>query len=322
MRAINVGLTGLALVVGAGLAWAQDEVAPDEYESAPAADYAADEGYVEESGGDEFAAEDFASEDTGGAPSAPEEESPLAKLNWISGPTEVKVGDRAVLTVPSGYVFLDQGETTKFQELAENPTSGKENLIAPDDLRWFGLFEFDEIGYVKDDEEIDADALLESLKEGSKAGNEERRKRGWAELTITGWRIKPRYDGETQRLEWAVNAESENIPVVNFNTRLLGRKGVTAATLVADPSALDAAIGEFKGVLTGYEYRDGERYADVQEGDQMAEYGLAALIAGGGAAIAAKTGLLKSLWKILAAAGIAIAAFVGKLFKGRKSQDS
>ncbi len=327
MRAIHMGLAAIIWLAGSSPARAQEGVAPEEYDSAPADEYPADQNYAEESGGDgfvddEFPADDFAAEDTRAVPSAPDEESPLAKLNWISGPTEVEVGDRAVLTVPSGYVFLDQGETTKFQELAENPTSGKENLIAPDDLRWFGLFEFEEIGYVKDDEEIDADTLLESLKEGSEAGNEERRKRGWAELTITGWRIKPRYDGNTQRLEWAIDAESENIPVVNFNTRLLGRKGVTAATLVADPEALDAAIGEFKDVLTGYEYLDGERYADVQEGDHMAEYGLAALIAGGGAAIAAKSGLLKSLWKILAAAGVAIAAFLGKMFKGRKSQDS
>ncbi len=117
---------------------------------------------------------------------------------------------------------------------------------------------------------------------------------------------------------WAIEAVSENLPVVNFNTRLLGRRGVTAATLVADPENLDAAVAEFKQVLTGFNYQDGETYADVQEGDKMAEYGLAALIAGGGAAIAAKSGLLKGLWKFIAAAGIAVAAWLGKIFKGKK----
>lgn len=252
----------------------------------------------------------------------PQESHPLAKLDWVVGPTTVDLGSRASLVVPEGFLFLNQSETRKFQEMAENPTSGKETLIAPDDLRWFGLFEFDPVGYVKDDEEIDADDLLESLKAGTEQGNEERRKRGWAELTITGWRFEPRYDQATQRLEWAINAVSENEPIVNFNTRLLGRKGVTAATLVADPAQLDAAVTEFKDILTGYEYSEGERYADVQEGDHMAEYGLAALIAGGGAAVAAKSGLLKSLWKILVAAGVAVAAFAGKFFKGKKQQDA
>ena len=247
-----------------------------------------------------------------------EETHPLAELDWVVGPTEVKVGRHAQLAVPDGFMFLDPKETARFQELVENPTNGRESLIAPDDLRWFGLFDFEEIGYVKDDEEINAGDLLESVKQGTKIGNEERRKRGWAELTITGWRFEPRYDAETQRLEWAIEAVSENLPVVNFNTRLLGRRGVTSATLVADPESLDAAVSEFKQVLTGFDYNEGEAYADVREGDKMAEYGLAALIAGGGAAIAAKSGLLKGLWKVLAAAGVAIAAWVVKIIKGKK----
>lgn len=257
-----------------------------------------------------------------GGDTAAEEPHPLSQLGWIVGPTEVEVGQHAKLSVPEGYLFLHPGETAKFQELIENPTSGRESLIAPDDLRWFGLFEFDDIGFVKDDEEIDAEALLDSIKEGTQAGNRERRERGWAELHITGWRFAPRYDQGTNRLEWAIDAVSEDQPVVNFNTRLLGRKGVTSATLVADPATLDAAVGEFKGILTGFEYLAGERYADVQEGDRMAEYGLAALIAGGGAAVAAKSGLLKSLWKVLVAAGAAVAVWLGKLFKGRKQQDA
>lgn len=251
-----------------------------------------------------------------------EEPHPLSQLDWIVGPTEVEVGSFARLSVPAGYMFLHPEETAKFQEFVENPTSGRESLIAPDDLRWFGLFEFDDIGYVKDDEQIESDALLDSIKEGTKFGNEERRKRGWAELQITGWRFEPRYDTATNRLEWAIEAVSENLPVVNFNTRLLGRKGVTSATLVADPEALDAAVAEFKDVLTGFDYLAGERYADVQEGDRMAEYGLAALIAGGGAAVAAKSGLLKSLWKVLAAAGAAVAVWLGKIFRSRKQQDA
>jgi uncharacterized membrane-anchored protein len=251
-----------------------------------------------------------------------EEPHPLSLLDWVIGPTEVEMGSQAKLSVPEGFMFLHPGETAKFQEFTENPSSGRESLIAPDDLRWFGLFEFDDIGYVKDDEEIDAGDLLDSIKEGTKLGNEERRKRGWAELQITGWRFEPRYDTSANRLEWAIEAVSEGQPVVNYNTRLLGRKGVTSATLVADPQALDAAVGEFKDVLTGFEYAAGERYADVQEGDRMAEYGLAALIAGGGAAVAAKSGLLKGLWKVLAAAGVAVAAWLAKVFKGKKQQDA
>ncbi|MGH6891371.1 MAG: DUF2167 domain-containing protein [Dongiaceae bacterium] len=295
MRASVFGAAGLLLVTG--LAFGQEAADPESMEAEADQRVPFDEAAVEEP-------------------------HPLSQLDWVVGPTDVEIGRQARLAVPEGFMFLNPQETAKFQELIENPTSGRESLIAPDDLRWFGLFAFDDVGYVKDDEDIDADELLDSVKEGTEYANEERRKKGWAELHITGWRFEPRYDSSTQRLEWAIDAVSENQPVVNFNTRLLGRKGVTAATLVAEPATLDAAVAEFKDILTGFEYVAGERYADVQEGDHMAEYGLAALIAGGGAAVAAKSGLLKSLWKVLAVAGVAVAAWFGKFFKGKKQQDA
>jgi uncharacterized membrane-anchored protein len=263
----------------------------------------------------------LAAQETVDPGTAQEEVHPLAKLHWVIGPTDVKVGKNATLSVPEGFMFLDPRETAKFQEIVQNPANGRESLIAPDDLHWFGLFEFEDIGYVKDDEEIDADAVLDSVKEGTEQANKERKKRGWAPLNITGWHFKPRYDSATQRLEWAIAAESEGEAVVNVNTRLLGRKGVTSATLVAGPDTLDAAFAEFKDVLEGFQYNAGERYADVQEGDHMAEYGLAALIAGGGAAVAAKSGLLKGLWKFILVGAAGLAAWARKLF-GKKKQDA
>lgn len=295
MRAIGIGLAAGLWLSFSGFAAAQDAVEPD-----PQARSATEGQHAEE------------------AAAGPDQPNPFAELDWVVGPTVAEVGKYSRLTVPDGYVFLDPENTARFQELMENPSSGRQSLIAPADIHWFGLLDFDESGYVKDDEEINADDVLDSIKAGTEAGNEERRKRGWVELTVTGWRFEPRYDAETQRLEWAVEAEAAGEPVVNFNTRLLGRRGVTSATLVADAAALDPAVDEFKEVLTGFDYNEGEAYADVQEGDKMAEYGLAALIAGGGAAIAAKSGLLKGLWKFIAAAGIAVAAWLGKFFMGKK----
>lgn len=248
-----------------------------------------------------------------------EEANPIAALDWIVGPTQVDVAGRAQLTIPEGYVYLEPRETAQFQELIQNPSNGLESMIAPEDLTWFGLFEFEPVGYVRDDDEIDAAALLDSVREGTAQSNVERRKRGWDELTIVGWQYQPRYDEATNRLEWAIIGESAGEQSVNFNTRLLGRKGVTSAVLVAAPEDLEMATIAFKGVLDGFEYRSGERYADVQEGDQIAKYGLAALIAGGGAAAAAKAGLFKSAGKFLAVIGVAALAGIRALF-GRKQQ--
>ena len=129
------------------------------------------------------------------APFAPAEgDDPLGKLQWIEGPADVTVAGQATLRVPEGYVYLEPAETVKFQELVQNPSNGRESMIAPADLHWFGIFEFDELGFVKDDEKIDAGEILASIRSGTEASNEERRKRGWNELHVVGWKFEPRYD--------------------------------------------------------------------------------------------------------------------------------
>jgi uncharacterized membrane-anchored protein len=254
--------------------------------------------------------------------SAAAQEHPLSKLDWQIGPAKVAAGNNATLDLPEGYVFLDAPNTDKFMEITQNTSDGRSYTFAPNDLRWFALLQFEETGYVKDDEQIDADALLESVRTGTERGNKERRARGWPEMHVTGWRFKPRYDKETNRLEWAIDAQSAGEPVTNFNTRILGRRGVTSVVLVDDPSRLDSSIPEFKAVLAGYTFNEGERYAEFKPGDKVAAYGLAALVAGGAAAAAAKSGLLKGLWKFLLVGGAALLAGVRALFKRKNSQQT
>ena len=89
----------------------------------------------------------------------------LKKLAWQNGPTEGAVAGKASLKVPKGYVFLDEQNTKRFLELNGNPPDDRHYLIAPKSLSWFTVFSFNSSGYIKDDEKIDPDDLLKSLKE-------------------------------------------------------------------------------------------------------------------------------------------------------------
>ncbi|MGQ9663507.1 MAG: hypothetical protein ACUVWX_14435 [Kiritimatiellia bacterium] len=51
----------------------------------------------------------------------------------------------------------------------------------------------------------------------------------------------------------------------------------------------------------------------------MAKYGLSALVTGGAAAVAVKTGLFKWVWKVLVAVFLASVAFLKKLFSRNKA---
>jgi uncharacterized membrane-anchored protein len=86
---------------------------------------------------------------------------------------------------------------------------------------------------------------------------------------------------------------------VNYTIRLLGRTGVMNAVLVSSPSSLDNDIKAFKASLGNFSFTQGQRYSEFRAGDKVAEYGLAALIVGGAAAAAAKSGAFKAFGKFI-----------------------
>jgi uncharacterized membrane-anchored protein len=248
----------------------------------------------------------------------------LQKLAWQKGPGEGAIGARAKIKIPQGYAFLDDGNTRRFLELMGNPPRDNHYLIAPSNLDWFAVFSFDPVGYVKDDEKIDADALLDSLKKGDAAGNEERKRFGMEPIYTDGWHVPPHYDAATKRLEWGMRLRDGKGGVhVNYTSRLLGRTGVMSAVLVSSPQTLAEDMKAFNGALGGYEFSAGEKYAEFKSGDRIAEYGLGALVLGGAAAAAAKAGWLKFLgkfWVLIVAAFAAAWGFVKRLFFGRKPE--
>jgi uncharacterized membrane-anchored protein len=251
-------------------------------------------------------------------------------IDWQAGPGSGQIGGVAKIRIPEGYRFAGRDGVRRFLELTENPVSGKELgvLVPPEDSgeMWFVIFEFNSIGYVKDDEknDLDAKAILESIKTGTEHSNEERRKRGWATMDILGWYTPPRYDPVTNNLTWAIRGSSEGDEVVNYSVRLLGRKGVMDVDLVLNPTQVAGTLPEFDELMNGFEFTSGNRYAEFLPGDKVAQYGLTALVAGGAGAALAKSGLLAKMWKVLVFGAIAaFAAFkrvFGSLF-GKKPAD-
>jgi len=251
----------------------------------------------------------------------------LSALAWVKGPASVPLQGNATLAVPEGYVFLDAANTDKFLELNQNIPGGNEVMIAPADLHWSAYFSFEDDGYVKDDEKIDAAALLKAMQEGTEEANKERRRRGWNELHVRDWAVPPAYNTDNKRLEWATLLESDSGRSVNFSTKVLGRRGHTSVILATGVEDLAGSRPELEQVLAGYTFNEGDRYADWVPGDKVAEYGLAALVLGGAAAIATKKGFwavlggfLAAGWKFAAAGAVALAAGLRRFF-GRKADD-
>jgi uncharacterized membrane-anchored protein len=244
------------------------------------------------------------------------------KLDWIPGPKTVDLGSVAQLNVPEGYVFLDAKDTRTLQEAMGNVPNGTEvGLVAPasDDESWFVVFDYDAVGHVKDDEKdkIDADGILKGIREGTEKANKVRKEKGISGIHVVGWQQPPTYDERTHNLTWGIlGRDDDGGRVVNFNLRLLGREGFVSATLVEDADKIAAARPYLDTILGAFSFKQGNRYAEYRPGDKLAKYGLAALVAGGAGAVAAKTGLLAGLFKILAKGGKAIVLLIVALVAG------
>lgn len=208
-------------------------------------------------------------------------------------------------------------------------------MIFPSDVSplseggWGVVITYDEDGYVKDDdaETINYDELLQEMKEGAAEANKERAEQGYPALDVIGWAAPPRYDRATHKLYWAkeLSFGGEPAHTLNYNIRVLGRRGVLVLNAVAGMNQLPAVERSMQNVLGFVEFSEGHRYADFTPGaDKIAAYGIGALVAG---KVAAKVGLFKVIVgfilagkKFLIIGLIAAAGLLKKVFSRKSSE--
>jgi len=100
-------------------------------------------------------------------------------------------------------------------------------------------------------------------------------------MTLVGWAERPSYDKANHKLYWAkeLKAEGSQQDSLNYNIRVLGRKGVLVLNAVAGMDQIAKIRTEMKQVTAFSEFTDGNRYADFDSHtDKTAEYGIAALV--------------------------------------------
>lgn len=266
---------------------------------------------------------------------APEELPPGVK----PGPVKVDLGHELSLDVPEEHLFLDKPVAAKMLE--QNGSFHHDNLLGivvskDENAPWFVVIRYEDEGYIKDDEELDAQEILDAIKEGQEEANQERVERGFKALRIGDWTEAPHYDRTQHHLVWALNASTDDGTSVNYNTRVLGRRGYVSLNLVVDPENLEQSKPHAVKLLQSTTFNQGARYADFQEGtDKVAEYGLAGIVLGGaglGAAKLVKVGLLAKAGKFLLAILIAgkkaivlvvlgLAVLLKKIFGGKSSNN-
>ncbi len=239
----------------------------------------------------------------------------------------------ATLQVPEQFYYLNPADTQKvLVEVWGNPP-GQEKLgmLFPaeqtpfDNEVWGVTIDYEEEGYVsdKDADDIDYDELLESMQEETEAASLERIEQGYEGIKLVGWASPPFYDKTSHKMHWAKEikfGDGERVNTLNYNIRVLGRKGVLVLNFIADMSQKELIEQQLSRVMAMSEFNQGSRYDEFDPDiDQVAAYGLGALVAG---KVAAKAGLFAAALIFLKKFGviifIALAALFGKLFKRKE----
>lgn len=258
-----------------------------------------------------------------------------ASLKYQQGKV-VLPGGMATLSLPPSFRYLGPADAERILVDAWGNPKGQgtlgmlfpANLSPLDDNSWGVVITYEEDGYVsdKDADGINYDKLLKEMKEGVDEANKERQKQGFEKVDLVGWAEKPRYDKATHKLYWAKElAFGNEHHTLNYNVRILGRKGVLVLNAVSGMEQLGPVRQQMQQVLAVTEFNPGSKYTDYNAStDKKAAYGIAALVAGG---VAAKAGLFGKLFAVLLAAKkliviglVAIGSFFAKLF-GRKSEE-
>ncbi|MEO5979267.1 MAG: DUF2167 domain-containing protein [Chryseolinea sp.] len=238
--------------------------------------------------------------------------------------------DIGTLNVPDGFRFLNAEQAQYvIHDLWGNPDGeGTLGMIVPDNLpitsfdSWAFIITYEKLGYVKDDDadDFDYDDLLADLQEETKAENESRQKAGYEPISIVGWASKPYYDKDRKVLHWAKELKfgESDVTTLNYNVRVLGRKGVLVLNAVAAMDALPEVKENINPVLTSFSYSDGNKYKDFNpELDEVAAWTIGGLVAG---KVLAKAGLFVLLLKNIKLIGLAIVGLASVVWKWFKSK--
>src|SRR5205085_10361380 len=123
---------------------------------------------------------------------------------------------------------------------------------------WAVIITYDEDGYVKDQdaEKIDYNDLLRQMKQSIHESNTERTKKGYPTMELIGWAQPPRYDRETHKLYWAKELKfgTEPTDTLNYNIRMLGRRGVLVLNAVASMAQLPEIENKTPAILSAIDF--------------------------------------------------------------------
>lgn len=244
-----------------------------------------------------------------------------SSLDYKTGNIELPEGD-ATITVPKGFKFLGKEQSNYLLRdiWANEPDSSILGMLVSEEGIYSGVIytvSYDPMGYVKDEDagDINYDELLTEQQQETRDANLERVRLGYEPIEFVGWAANPYYDADKKVLHWAKELKfgQDSINTLNYNLRILGRKGVFMLNAISTIDQLPEVNLHVNDVLSSVTFKAGSTYFDFDpDVDEVAAWTVGGLVAG---KILAKVGffaLFIKFWKVI---GLALVAFGGGVWK-------
>ncbi|AOS96786.1 hypothetical protein AUP74_01327 [Microbulbifer aggregans] len=235
-------------------------------------------------------------------------------------------GSVASIDVPEDFYYLAPEDTKiVLEQIWGNPESEHLTLgmLFPahttpfDPDSWGVTIDYSEEGYIRDDDasEIDYGDLLQDMQASTREESRQREEMGYEAIELVGWAEAPFYDAEEKKLYWAqeIAFGGMDTNTLNYNIRVLGRKGVLVLNFIAGMSQLEEINQNREAVLSMASFNPGYRYDEFDpDVDTVAAYGLGGLVAG---KVLAKTGFFAAALVLLKKFWVLIPLAIGGLFR-------
>jgi uncharacterized membrane-anchored protein len=254
-------------------------------------------------------------------------------MNYQSGIVAL-TGGFAKLNIPEGFRYLNAEQSNYvITELWGNPPRKDVlGMLFPADGGPFAeksygfIISFDGMGYVKDEDadDINYDDMLKEMQKSEVEENKNRNQQGYEPIHFVGWASKPFYDKNNKVLHWAKNLKfgKEEINTLNYEVRILGRKGILSMNAVATIDELDMVKKDIDKVLKIPAFTEGNMYKDFDsKSDNVAAWTIGGLVAG---KVLMKVGffaMMLKFWKLIAIGLVAAGAAAKKFFFKKPSSD-
>lgn len=256
---------------------------------------------------------------TAGAVSAdqapyPQDEAALQKeydaMDWQTGAPVYRLdGSHSEIALPGNFAILIGDAAQRYAYLSNGVEfPGTEAMVYDRTSDGDGemAIEYVAEGFVKDNDwsDVDADDFLRQMIADQKESNKERVANGHRAFDVIGWIEKPTYDADAHVARYILELGTPEEHWVNAVAVKLARGGYHQFTWAGDVAEFrSGGNAALNTLLDKHSYDAGYRYVDYKDGDKVAAYGIAGLVA-------AVAGV--KLGKGLLAGGLAFLAVAGK----------